>query len=132
MTKKELIENKNIWAVIGATTDIEKYGYKIFKRLKNLNFEVYGISPKYTNLDGDTLYKDLDTLPKKPDVVVFVVNPKFGIDYLTKCIKIGIKNIWLQPGTVSEEILNKAKENNINVIEDCVLVQTNNYEINEH
>lgn len=131
MLKKDLIDNKTIWAVIGVTLDKEKYGYKIYKRLKQLQREVYGISPKYEELEGEKLYKQLDDLDKIPNVVVFVVNPKFGLDYVDKCAKLGIKNIWLQPGTASEEILSKAKEYNINAIQACVLVETNeliNYE----
>lgn len=131
MLKKDLIDNKTIWVVIGVTLDKEKYGYKIYKRLKQLKREVYGISPKYEELEGEKLYKQLDDLNKIPDVAVFVINPKFGLDYIEKCSKLGIKNIWLQPGTVSEEILSKAKEYNINIIQACVLIETNeliNYE----
>lgn len=125
MTKKELIDNKSVWSVIGVTLDKEKYGYKIYKRLKQLNCEVYGISPKYEELEGDKLYKQLSELNKIPDVAVFVVNPKFGLDYVDKCAEQGIKNIWLQPNTANEEILSKAKEYNINIIEACVLIETN-------
>ncbi len=125
MIKKNLIENNSIWVVIGVTTDTEKYGYKIYKRLKQLNYEVYGISPKYTEIDGDKIYSQLSELDKKPDVAVFVVNPKLGLDYIDKCAEVGIKNIWLQPGTISDDLLLKAKEKGINTIEACVLVETN-------
>ena len=59
---------------------------------------------------------------RKPEVVDFVVNPKIGIGIVKECAQLGIENIWLQPGTVSEEILEFAKEKGINAVEACVLV----------
>ncbi|HHW68527.1 MAG: uncharacterized protein PWP07_2380 [Epulopiscium sp.] len=121
MTPEKLMEKK-IWAVVGATTDQEKYGYKIYKALKEAGYTVYPISPKYDEIDGDKAYKSLKDLPQKPEVVDFVVNPKIGLGIVKECAELGIKNIWLQPGTVSEELLALAKEKGINAVEACVLV----------
>lgn len=110
------------WAVVGATQDVEKFGYKIYKRLKDKGYNVYPISPKYDTIDGDKVYKSLGDLPEKPEVVDFVVNPKVGFKIIEQCHELGIKNVWLQPGTVSEEILEFAKNNEINVAQACVLV----------
>ncbi|HOQ17124.1 MAG TPA: CoA-binding protein [Defluviitaleaceae bacterium] len=118
---QELMKKK-IWAVVGATTDPDKYGYKIYKALKEAGYKVYPISPKYEEIDGDKAYKSLRDLPEKPEVVDFVVNPKIGIEVVKECAELGIENIWLQPGTVSEEILEYAKTHGINVVQACVLV----------
>ncbi len=118
---KKLLEKK-VWAVVGATIDPEKYGNKIYKELKEAGYTVYPISPKYAEIDGDIAYASLLDLPEKPDVVNFVVNPKIGIQVVKQCAKLGIKDIWLQPGTVSDEILAYAKEQEINAHQACVLV----------
>lgn len=120
--KPEELMKKKIWAVVGATTDKDKYGYKIYKELKEAGYKVYPISPKYEEIDGDKAYKSLRDLPEKPEVVDFVVNPKIGIGIVKECAQLGIENIWLQSGTVSEEILEFAKEKGINAVEACVLV----------
>jgi len=124
MNNQEL-EMFKIWAVVGATQDEDKFGYKIYKRLKDKGYEVYPVSPKYDEIDGDKAYKTVLELPVKPDIVNFVVNPRIGMKVLEQCDELGIKNIWLQPGTVSEELLSAAKEKNINTIEACVLVEMN-------
>ena len=111
-----------VWAVIGVTQDETKFGYKIFKRLKAVGKEVYGISPKYEEVDGEKLYSNIVDVPQKPDVVVFVVNPSIGINELDNIKKMGIKNIWLQPGTISSELLQKADSLNLNKVDKCVLV----------
>jgi hypothetical protein len=84
---------------------------------------VYAVSPKYDEIDGVKTYKSLKDLPEKVDVVDFVVNPQIGMSVLDEVIEAGIENIFLQPGTRGPEIIQKAAENNINVVLSCVLVE---------
>ncbi|WP_273320355.1 CoA-binding protein [Vallitalea guaymasensis] len=116
-----MLESKK-WAVVGATDDQDKFGYKIYKKLKDNNYTVYPISVKCKEIDGDKAYKELADLPEKVDVVDFVVNPRIGISIIKQCKDLGINNVWLQPGTVSEEILQYAKDNDIEAVQACVLV----------
>jgi predicted CoA-binding protein len=112
---------ENVWAVVGVTPDKKKFGYRIYKKLKEHGYTVYAVNPKYLEVDGDATYPDLQALPQKPQVVNFVVNPEIGMKILEDCIELGIRKIWLQPGTVSVEILKKAAENHIQVVQSCVL-----------
>ena len=116
---------KQKWAVIGVTDDISKYGYKIYDKLKQNHKTTYGINPKYHNIENNKIYSSVESVDDDIEVVVFVVNPNIGIKYLDSVISKNIENIWLQPGTVSDELLLKAKQNHINVIEACVLLVSN-------
>lgn len=121
----EIFNLKRKWAVIGVTDDVSKYGYKVYARLKKHNKVVYGVNPKYDKIDDDKIYPSLEAINDNIDVVVFIVNPKIGINYLESVVDRKISIIWLQPETESPEILLKAKENNIGVIEACVLLVSN-------
>ncbi len=125
MNEINILKESKKWAVIGVTEDKEKYGYKIYKKLKDINKEVFGVSVKYNNIDGDKMYKSLTEIPCKPDIAVFVVNPKIGQNYVKECKDLGINTIWLQPGTVDTDLLTLAKSYEINPIEGCVLVVSN-------
>lgn len=50
-----------------------------------------------------------------------VVNPTIGIKVMEEIAALGIKYVWLQPGTRSDEIREFAASNGIEIIEDCVL-----------
>lgn len=120
--KKEMLQKK-IWAVVGATPDAEKYGYKIYKKLKDHGYNVYGINPKHENLEGDQLYKSLLDLPETPECVDMVVNPKVSMATLEEIHKAGIKYVWFQPGTFDEAVIDKAESLGLNIVYyDCVLV----------
>lgn len=110
------------WAVIGVSDDEEKFGYKIFKRLMEKGKTVYGVSPKYDEVLGEKLYKDILDVPKDAQVAVFVVNPKIGSTEMDKLPETNIKVAWLQPGTIDDTVLEKAKKHNLEVVDKCVLV----------
>ena len=110
------------WAVLGVTTDPEKFSYQVFEMLHRTGKTVYGISPKYPELLGYPLYKSLRDLPEKPEVVVFMVNPKIGIRELDTVKELGIANIWLQPGSFDDAFLQHAGELGLFIIDKCVLI----------
>ena len=124
MNAKNVLKDYQNFAVIGVTNNHEKYGYKIYQRLKQLNKTVYGISPIYKDIEGAITYPSLSAINKKIDVAVFVVNPKFGIEYIKECQKLMINHIWLQPGTYDDALISLLKDSNINYYLNCVLVES--------
>jgi len=120
--KKEML-GKKVWAVIGATPDSKKFGYKIYKKLKDNGYTVYGINPNYESLEGDKIYSSLKDLPEKPECVDMVVNPKVTKAVLMEVEELGIEYVWFQPGTFNKDVINTAEERNLNIVyNDCVLV----------
>ncbi len=114
---------RNIWAVVGATENKDKFGYKIFRRLKQMGYKVYPVNPNYDSLEGEKCYPNLSSLPEVPEVVNMVVAPKHGIKVVEEAGNLGIKYLWLQPGTVSDELLKLAEEKGIETIQACILVE---------
>ncbi|MDU2577412.1 MAG: CoA-binding protein, partial [Veillonella sp.] len=55
MTIQQALGQK-VWAVIGATHKTEKFGYKIYKCLKDHGYEVYPVNPNVAEIDGDKCY----------------------------------------------------------------------------
>ncbi|WP_066891975.1 CoA-binding protein [Clostridium nigeriense] len=121
MDIKELIM-KNNWVVIGDVNNKEKYAYKILEKFKDKGYTVAGVHPK----GGEGVYKSLKEVPYKINAIDLCINSKLGIEYLKEARELEIKNILIQPGAESEEILVYCKENKINAIENCALVQLRN------
>ncbi len=109
------------YAIIGMSDNPKRYSYKIFMKLLEKGKNVYGINPIYDEIEGHHIYNELSDVGKPIDCVILIVNPSIGIDYLHETFTLGIKTLWLQPGSVSEEITEKAKFLRLNVIKDCVL-----------
>jgi predicted CoA-binding protein len=116
--------NLKRWALLGATNDTTRFGYKIFRLLEDKGYTVYGINPKYASIDGIKLYKSIEELPEIIDGVNMVVNPKISLEALPKIKAKGIKNVWFQPGSFNDEVIEEAKKLGFNIeVENCMHVE---------
>jgi len=123
MEISEILAKKNIFLVVGATTNQEKYGFKVFQDLLNSEYKVFPINPNYENILGVKCYNSIDSFKKNFDTVIFVIPPDRVLEVLKNTTS-KIENIWLQPGSENEEIIKYCEKNNINCIHDmCVMVQ---------
>lgn len=121
--KQDMLEKK-VWAVVGVTPDKSKYGFKIYKILKDNDYEVYAVNPRYEEVDGDKIYDTIKDLPVKPECVDMVVNPKIGKPIIESIADQGIEYVWLQPGTFDEDIIDLVEDKELKyVYYDCVLAE---------
>jgi len=112
------------WAVVGATDNKEKFGYKIFKVMLEAGLEVYPINTGVNEILGRKCYPTLKDLPVKPDAVDIVVPPRVGEQILRECTELGITNVWLQPGADTQPVINLAKELGLTVVDHaCIMVE---------
>ncbi|MCR4435343.1 MAG: CoA-binding protein [Clostridiales bacterium] len=119
--QQEVMLEKRVWAVVGASNNPEKYGNKIYRRLKSEGFRVYAVNPNHETVEGDRCYRNLASLPEKPEVVGMVVSPENGRPVIEEAARLGIGNIWLQPGTYDRELLDLIREKGLNAVQACVL-----------
>jgi predicted CoA-binding protein len=129
---RAFLDKKNIFAVVGANRNPQKYGYQVYKDLKNAGYEVYAVNPNAKEILGDKCYPSLENLPVKPDVVDVVVPPKVTEHMVEICKKLGIKKIWMQPGSESEKAIKFCEKNNIDVVYGvCVMIERARHSMNK-
>lgn len=127
MNPYEILNKYNSYAVIGMNNDPDKYAHRIFKKLEEKGKTVYGVSPKYTEIDGHPIYSTLKDIPYDVEIAVFVVNPSIGIHLLEDVKQKGCTYVWLQPGTIHDELLEKAHALGLETVEACVLREYNRH-----
>ena len=110
-------------AVIGVSDNADKYGHKIFRDMLKAGYPVKGINPKGGLVLGRHIYKSLEELEPRPDLVISVVPPEVTEQIVEECHKLGIKTLWLQPGSDSPKVLAKAEGYGITAITACFMVR---------
>ena len=115
--------NKKVWAVVGANTNKAKFGCKIYKCLLKEGYEVYPVNPGIEEIEGAKCYPSLAALPVIPDVVDVVVPVNIAVKTVKEAAELGIKVVWLQPGSDKPEVVSAAEEVGLEVIKDCVLTR---------
>jgi predicted CoA-binding protein len=123
MPEKEMLILK-VWAVVGANQNREKYGNMIYRKLLSRGYETYPVNPMYEEIEGDTCYKDLSSLPVRPDAINIVVSPERARVVVDEAARLGVKNLWFQPGTHTPELLNYARSLGLECVTACILVAT--------
>lgn len=114
---------KNI-ALIGVSSREEKFGFKIFRDLLKEGFKVKGVSPRAGEVLGNKIYRDITELEVVPDLVITVVPPEVTEKVVDSSIKLGVKEIWMQPGSESNNAIIKATDAGIKVVHHaCFMVE---------
>jgi predicted CoA-binding protein len=121
---KAFLDKGNVFAVVGASRGPQKYGYQVYKDLRNAGYTVYPINPNAQEILGDKCYPSLKKLPVKPDVVDIVVPPEVTESTVEACKRLGITKVWMQPGSESERAIRFCEENGIDAVYGvCVMVE---------
>jgi hypothetical protein len=125
--KDRLIEecvNERVWAVVGASIDTRKYGYRVFRVLTDSGYLVYPVNPNRTAIDGVIVYPTVGSLPRQPGVVNLVAPPAIGLQIVRDCADAGIQRIWFQPGAESPAAIALADQRGLRVVAHaCAMVR---------
>lgn len=124
MNPTEVLRKYNKYAVVGATRNKEKFGYKIYKTIKNYDKTVFPVNPRYDSIDGVFCFSSISEIPEKPEVVVAVVPPRATDKLIDECKRLGIEIVWLQPGTYNDATLQKCKDVDIEAVYGaCIMLK---------
>ena len=106
-------------AIIGASNDRSKYGNISVRTHLSAGYDVFPINPKETEVEGLKVYKSVSEIPVALDRVSLYVLPQIGIKLIDEIAKKGTKELYLNPGTESDELIEKARSLGLNVIAAC-------------
>ncbi|MBN2027928.1 MAG: CoA-binding protein [Actinobacteria bacterium] len=117
------LQQLDVVAVVGASRDPEKYGYKVLKDLEAAGYEAYGVNPSCSDIEGIPCYPDLASLPRVPQLVITVVPPKVTEKVVEEAKRAGIDRVWMQPGSESDEAASYCEDNAIEYMRDaCIMI----------
>lgn len=115
--------NKRTIVILGASSDRAKFGNKAVRAYLRQGYEVYPVNPKGGEIEGQTVYKSLDEVPvDRPDRISVYLPPPVVLSILSEIEKKGCDELWLNPGSESEENVAKARQLGLDPILDCSIV----------
>ncbi len=112
---------KNV-AIIGASNDRRKFGNKAVRAFHQEGYTVYPINPHESAVEGLTAYTSVSELPVRPELVSVYVPPEVLVKLLPDIAAKGCDELWLNPGTESDEVLTEAERLHLNAIQACSIV----------
>ena len=109
-------------AVIGASNDRSKFGNKSVRAHHQQGYMVYPVNPKVAQIEGLPAFKTISDVPVRPDRVSVYLPPPLVKKLLPDIAVKGCDELWLNPGTESDEVLAEAERLGLNVIQACSIV----------
>jgi predicted CoA-binding protein len=86
--------------------------------LQQAGYRIVPVRPLIESVLGEQAYPDLERIPFKVDLVDVFRAPKHVPAIVASCIKLGIKNLWMQDGVIHAEAALRAQQAGVNVVMD--------------
>ena len=109
-------------AVTGVSREPQNHGANVvYRRLRERGYEVFAVNPNADELEGDTSYPDLGSIPGGVEAVVIGTRPEIAEETMRECAELEIGHVWMHrgpgAGSVSEAAANYGREHGITVID---------------
>lgn len=114
----KLLREVHTVAVVGLSPNTARPSFRVAQALQSFGYRVFPVRPLVTEVLGEKAYPDLESLPEVPDIVGVFRASEHVPAIVDSCIKLGVKNLWLQDGVVHEEAALRAQQAGITVVMD--------------
>ena len=110
-------------AILGASSDRRKFGNKSVRAHLAQGYDVYPVNPRATEVEGLKAHPTLADLPVEHlDRISVYLPPQVGFTMLEEIQRKGAKEVWFNPGSESPELLERAAELGLEIIQACSIV----------
>jgi len=109
-------------AVIGASADPQKFGNRAVRAFRRQGYTVVPINPHEKEVEGLKSYPSVLSVPGSIDMATFYVPPDVGEPVIVEVAKKRIPEVWLNPGSESDELVRLARSLQIEPIVACSII----------
>ncbi len=121
--QSEVKVDKRKVIILGASDKSDRTSNLLLKRLQaEGDFEIYPINPALKEIAGVPVLPDLESAPKKADILTIYLNDKRSQALENEILSSGAKKAIFNPGAENPVLMAKLKSNGMEVEEACSLV----------
>lgn len=110
-------------AIIGASADPSKYGHKAVRAYLRRGWTVYPVSPRGGEIEGLPVFKSIVDVPRPIGRISMYVPPPVGMAMLNDLAAANAEEIYFNPGSESDELIEAARAKGLNPIVACSIVE---------
>ena len=109
-------------AVVGASSDHNKFGNKALRAYQAEGHTVIPINPNESEVEGLKTYASVLDVPGPIDMATVYVQPEIAMRLLDECEQKGIPEVWINPGAETDEMIDTARKRKTKVIFACSIL----------
>lgn len=109
-------------AVLGASSNPERYSYKAVKMLSEGDYGVFPVHPSERPIDGIRCYPSLGAIEERLDTVTVYLSERNSTPLIEEIVESAPRRVILNPGAENDELKSRCESAGIQVQEACTLV----------
>ena len=106
-------------AVVGASRDRAKFGNKCVRAYAAEGWEVFPVNPGAGEVEGLAAYSSLREVPGELQRISVYLPPAVTTLAIPEIADKGAWEVWFNPGSADADVLAKAREYGLNVVDGC-------------
>ena len=109
-------------AVIGASSNRDKFGNKALRAFERRGYKVIPINPNEAEVEGHKTYASVLEVPGPIDLATVYVPVRPGITVMEQLASKGVGEVWLNPGADDERVVARARELGLTIVQACSII----------
>ncbi|HET7698879.1 MAG TPA: CoA-binding protein [Vicinamibacterales bacterium] len=109
-------------AVIGASSNRDKFGNKALRAFAQRGYIVIPINPVETEVEGYRAFPSVLDVPGDIDLATVYVPPPVGVRVMDDLAKKGIAEVWLNPGADGRAVIERAQSLGLKTVRQCSII----------
>jgi uncharacterized protein len=118
----DVLQTGRTIAVVGLSGKRHRPSHGVTDYMQRQGFRIIPVNPNETEILGEKVYADLDTIPEKVDIVNVFRRSEYVPEIVDAAIRMGARCVWLQEEVIHVEAAAKAEAAGLLVVMDrCIL-----------
>jgi len=109
-------------AILGASSDRNKFGNKAVRAFRAQGFTVIPINPREPVVEGETAYASVLDYPGAIDEASVYLPAAIGLAAMDQLKQKGVPVVWLNPGADGPEVVARARELGLDTRVACSII----------
>jgi predicted CoA-binding protein len=119
---RALLKSVKTIAVVGFSPKPARPSHSIARRMQSFGFRIIPVRPGISEGLGEKAYPGLASVPDRIDLVNVFRASEYVPEVVDECLRLGLKNIWMQENIWNEEAAARARAGGMTVVMDrCVM-----------
>ncbi len=108
--------------IVGASNDRSRFSNRAVRAYRDLGWTVYPVHPREKVVEGLTCYPTVSAVPENAAWMSLYVVPIVGSRVVDEAPAKGVRDVYVNPGAGSPELVEKIRSLGMNPIEACSII----------
>jgi predicted CoA-binding protein len=109
-------------AVLGASSNPDRYSYKAVEALAEAGYSVFPVHPSQEPVSGVKCHSSLGAVPEPIDTITVYMSERNSTPLIDQIIGVAPRRVILNPGAENDQLKERCESAGIVVQEACTLV----------